>query len=134
MYVMTITRETNQEEGEDNASDEEPFAHVKRDGNTSLEVGTVVEDLVGPRLCRQHGYCSEDIGYVDQEALEDEDVEPEISAIGVNGAAHPGYSGACHPVRIGTFDKRRSSILKDTDFMRMPNPLSSNSRTSTKSN
>ena len=93
MYVMTITRETNQEEGEDNAADEEPFAHVKWDGNASLEVGTVVEDLVGPRLCSQHGHCGEYIGYVDQETLEDEDVEPEISAIGVKRRCASGQFG-----------------------------------------
>ena len=85
---MTITRETNQEEGEDNAADEEPFAHVKWDGNASLEVGTVVEDLVGPGLCSQHGDCGEYIGYVDQETLEDEDVEPEISVIGAVIVVH----------------------------------------------
>ena len=93
MYVMIITRETNQEEGENNAADEEPFAHVKWDGNASLEVGTVVEDLVGPGLCSQHGDCGEYIGYVDQETLEDEDVEPEISAIGVKRRCASGDVG-----------------------------------------
>ena len=93
MYVMIITRETNQEEGEDNAADEEPFAHVKWDGNASLEVGTVIEDLVGPGLCSQHGDCGEYIGYVDQETLKDEDVEPEISAIGVKRRCASGHFG-----------------------------------------
>lgn len=92
MDNSTGVRETNQEEGEDNAADEEPFAHVEWDGNATIEVGTVVEDLVRPRIRGQHGHCGKDIGYVDEETLEDEDVEPKIPASALAGAAQMGVS------------------------------------------
>lgn len=100
----TGVRETNQEEGKDNAADEQPLADLEWDGNAAVELGAVVEDLIGPRFCGQHGHCGEDIGYVDEETLEDEDVEPEISVAALTGlrSFRPRFgAGARQRVRPG---------------------------------
>jgi len=41
----------------------------------------VLKDVVGPGIRAQHGHRSEDIGHIDEEVLEHEDVQPEISKI-----------------------------------------------------
>ena len=60
---------TYQEEGEDNASEEEPTADTERNVDTSVAIvrGTRVEDGVGPRRGGKHGDCGEDIGDIDEE-------------------------------------------------------------------
>ena len=74
------SRQTHQEEGKDDTPQEQPPSDVEWNGHATVVCiwRTTVEDGVRPRLGRQHGDGSKDIGDVDQEALEDDDIEPEI--------------------------------------------------------
>ena len=71
---------THQEEREDDTPQEQPPTNAK--WNSDASVGgiwwTTVENRVRPCLGRQHGSCSIDIGHIDQETLDDDDIEPEV--------------------------------------------------------
>ena len=73
---------THQQKGEDNTSHEEPLACVEGNSDTAIDVlvRTIVEDFVGPGRGRQHGDGGEDIGDIDEEGFEDNDVKPHVPA------------------------------------------------------
>jgi hypothetical protein len=58
---------TYQEEGEDDATNEEPLADTKRNDKAVLTGWTRLEDCVCPIACGQHCDGSEDIGNIDEE-------------------------------------------------------------------
>jgi hypothetical protein len=67
-----------QQEWENDATDEEPFAVFERNDGT-VSTLTCSEDGVRPILASQHNDCSIDIGDIDEERLDNEKVEPKIS-------------------------------------------------------
>lgn len=71
---------TYEQEGEDDAADEEPFADGERDEDTAIVFRgrARVEDLIRPRVGGQHGYGGEDIGHIDKERLEYDGVQPKV--------------------------------------------------------
>lgn len=71
---MQSAATTYQKERKDNAAHKKPLSNVERDGNAAVEIATVVEDLIGPTTGSQHGNGGEDIGDVDKEGLENNDI------------------------------------------------------------
>ena len=80
---LRLVQFTHQEEGEADTPKEEPLANREWNGNTAIVrvLGTAVEDSVGPGRGGQHGNRGEDIGNVDQETLQHDDVQPEVPGI-----------------------------------------------------
>lgn len=68
------TNYTDQQKGENDASYKEPTTNIERDEEAAIDVLAVCEDLIRPALGRQHGSGGEDIGDIDQEGLQDDDV------------------------------------------------------------
>ena len=65
-----------QKEAKDDTSHEQPLADIEGDIEAAILMLTVVEDLVGPCWSCQHGCRSEDIGQVDKEWFEEDNIKP----------------------------------------------------------
>ena len=73
--IQAIVANTYQKEGEDDTAHEEPFWHFEADQLERFRYWAC------PAVRRQHRYRREDIKAVDQERLNDQDIEPHISAM-----------------------------------------------------
>jgi hypothetical protein len=68
-----------QQEGEDNTAHKEPFCDIEGDGNAAVQTSAITgEDLTGQVIGGYHGDSSKNIGDVDEEGFEDDDVYPEV--------------------------------------------------------
>ena len=61
--------ETYEEKTKDDATDKKPFSGLERDWDAAIASLALVENLIGPGICGQHGYGGEDIEHVDEERL-----------------------------------------------------------------